>query len=451
MAFLQGPATPAYPVFEDDKIPAAVYRERRQRVKAQLGPDEVAVLFTNPDRNRTNDTDYRFRADSNFSYLTGFEESDAALILAPGGITVDGKKVTEVLFVNTSNAMSETWLGYRMGPVNAVKLLGVEAALPNNAFAATLGQLKPTSWFTTGPPDPSGTVQRMTSEFTTWRTAGPARAKRSLNGMLAIMRVKKDADEIRLLKKAAEASVLAHLEAMRSVEAGMREYHLQAVVEYIFARNGCEFPAYGSIVGSGPNGCILHYETNRRKMNAGDMIVMDVAGEYHGYAADVTRSFPVGGKFSDEQRAIYNIVLEAQEAGIAQCRAGKPFGAPHEAAARIVANGLIRLGIVKSEAEVDRYFMHGTSHYIGLDVHDSEGASVLQDGATLTVEPGIYIKAGSPCDKKWWNIGVRIEDDILVTSGAPVNMSGALPRKIADIEALMREKGIGNVGVKPAG
>jgi Xaa-Pro aminopeptidase len=450
LAVTQQGAPPAttYPVFEDDKLPPAVYRERRERVKQLLGPNGVALLLTNPTRNRSNDTDFRFRPDSDFWYLTGMEEPDAALLLAPGGIDLDGKRVTEVLFVNVSDPMSETWLGYRMGPSNAERLLGVQAARPNGQFGAVLAKLKPTDWTANMPADASGTVQKMAASFGTWRAAGAARPVLNLNREIGKMRVKKSPGEIALLRKAIDASVLAHAEAMRSVEPGMREHQLQAVVEYVFTRQGCEFTAYNSIVGSGPNSCILHYEANRRKMAAGEIICMDVGGEYHGYAADVTRSFPVGGKFSPAQRAVYDVVLAAQDAGIAACRPGASFGDPHRAAEKVMAEGLVRLGIIKEPRELGRYFMHGTSHYIGLDVHDSHGDNTLRDGYTLTVEPGIYIKAGSPCDPKWWNIGIRIEDDILVTEKGPVNLSGALPRQAAAIEALMREKGIGNVGVK---
>jgi Xaa-Pro aminopeptidase len=258
------------------------------------------------------------------------------------------------------------------------------------------------------------------------------------------MRVLKNSEELRLLRRAVNATVVAHAEAIRSAEPKMREYQLQAIVEYVFTRQGCEFTGYNSIVGSGPNSCILHYETNRREMKSGDLIVMDVGGEYHGYTADVTRTFPVNGKFTLPQRAIYDLVLRAQDAGIAACRSGAAFNAGHRAAMDVIQKGLVDLGVIASPDEASRYFMHGTSHYIGLDVHDAHGDNTLKPNYTLTVEPGIYIKEGSPCDPKWWNIGVRIEDDILVTEGDPINLSGALPRQATQIEALMRERGIGN-------
>lgn len=440
-----------YPVFENDKLSPAIYKERRDAIKSQLGPDSVAILFTNPERNRTNDTDFRFRPDSNFWYLSGFEEPDAALILVPGGVDIDGKHATEILLVNESDPMSETWLGYRMGSDNVPKLLGIELALPNSRFGDVLKALGKIPNLKVArpviPQDPSGLVASMSNQVNTWRKDFAQNDVNIFNA-LAKMRVKKSPEELVLMRKATDASVLGHLEAMRSVKPGMREYEIQALVEYCFTRSGCESTAYNSIVGSGPNSTILHYEEDRRLMQAGDLVCMDVAGEYHGYAADVTRTYPVSGKFTPEQKAIYEIVRQAQEAGISACQVGASFGAAHQAAAKVLLDGMTKLGIISKPSELGRYFMHGTSHYVGLDVHDSQGDNTLRNGAVLTVEPGLYIKAGSPCDKKWWNIGVRIEDDILVTDKGPVNLSAGAPRKIEEIEALMKENGIGNQPIK---
>ena len=436
-----------YPVFEQDHLPPTLYAQRRQAVKNLLGHSGVAVIFTNPSQNRSNDTDFRFRPNSYYRYLTGFEEPNAALVLAPGGLNIQGKTVTEVLLCNTSTPMSQTWLGYRMNPEGVVSILGLQSALPNKDFPAVLEQIARIPNAKLAPPI-GGATPAMPQQLRTWREAARiAELPLQLETELDKMRVKKDPLEIALLQKAVDASVDGHIEAMKSARPDMREYEIQAVVEYAFMRGGCESVGYNSIVGSGPNSCILHYEADRRLMKDGDIICMDVAGEYHGYTADITRSFPVNGKFSPEQRVIYNLVLEAQNAGIAACRVGSPFGAPHAAAAKVISDGLIRLGIIKQPNETNRYFMHGTSHYIGLDVHDSHGDNTLQANYTLTVEPGIYIKEGSPCDKKWWNIGVRIEDDILVTAGGPVNMSIRAPRTVEQIEALMRRDGLGNLEI----
>lgn len=259
------------------------------------------------------------------------------------------------------------------------------------------------------------------------------------------MRSIKSPAELALEWKSIMATVEAHKQALMSCEPGMREYEIASLVEYVFAKNGCESVAYGSIVGSGVNSCVLHYEENRKTINKGDFLCMDVGGEYHGYASDVTRSYPANGKYSSEQATIYKIVQEAQEAGVKACRAGAPFNSADQVARKIVADGLIRLGIIKTAREMSQYFMHGTSHYVGIDVHDTGDYGPLKANQIITVEPGIYIKEGSPCDKKWWNIGVRIEDTVLITDSDAINMSGSLlPRSMPEIEKLMAMPGLGN-------
>jgi Xaa-Pro aminopeptidase len=224
----------------------------------------------------------------------------------------------------------------------------------------------------------------------------------------------------------------------------MTEYQAQAILEYFFKHFGAEYPGFPSILGAGENSCILHYVTNRRTLADGDLLVADVGAEYHGYTADVTRTLPVNGKFSPEQKIIYDIVLEAQTAGIKAARAGNKFTEPHNKATEIIQKRLMEQGIIKSPMEHRLYFMHGTSHYLGLDVHDAGLYGSLAPGNVITVEPGVYIPEGSPCDPKWWNIGVRIEDDILITKGEPVNLSGAAPRTTEQIEALMKEESLFN-------
>jgi Xaa-Pro aminopeptidase len=228
---------------------------------------------------------------------------------------------------------------------------------------------------------------------------------------------------------------------MRSVKPGMTEYQAQAIMEYHFKTNGSEYPGYPSIVGAAENACVLHYVTNLKLMNDGDLLLSDCAAEYHGYTADVTRTVPANGKFSPEQKIIYELVLAAQDAGIAACKPGAPFAAVDAAARAVVNKGLVALGIVKTEAEARKYFPHGTSHHLGLDVHDM-GPRTLDPGVVLTVEPGIYIPPGSNCDKKWWSIGVRIEDDILITPTGNQNLSASSPRTVADIEKMAKEKSI---------
>lgn len=446
-----------YPVFETDFIPPAEYQARRERLRKQLGAGAMAVFFTNSVKMRNNDVDFQFRADSNFYYLTGFDEPDAALMVVPDGFDLNGKRVTEVLFLNVSDNMSLTWLGYRMGPNNAVRLLGVEAALPNRDFETTLkaaaasfngnGKRLAGGWI---PGDANGALGRMTKTFQEWKQS--AGFDNGLNTQQAVrkMREIKSPAEIAMIKKAAEISVLGHLEAMRSAEPGMREYEIGWLVQYVFGRHGCEYTGYPPICGAGANSTILHYNSNRKKMENGDIMCMDTAGEYHGYTADVTRSFPINGKFTPEQLAIYKVVQRGQAVGIEMCRNGVTMGQIEAKIRETMAADMIGLGIIKDANELRRYYMHGFGHGLGLDVHDPQ-PSTLAPGAVLTVEPGIYIKEGSPCDKKWWNIGVRIEDDIVVTEGNPVNLSAGAPRDPDAIERLMKEKGIGNMPVRGSG
>jgi Xaa-Pro aminopeptidase len=265
----------------------------------------------------------------------------------------------------------------------------------------------------------------------------------TLRFLLDELRTVKAPEEMALLQRAIDITAEAHRQVMTQVRPGWAEYEIEALVEYTFKRLGAEHPGFPSIVGSAENSVILHYETNRRVTEPGDVVVIDIGAEYHGYSADITRTIPVSGRYSPEQRQIYELVYAAQEAGIAAARAGNPPFATHQAAARVLAEGLARLGLISApndQAGLRRFFMHGTSHYLGLDVHDVGSGGPMQPGTVITVEPGIYIAAAADIDPKWWNIGVRIEDDILITDGDPVILSRAAPRQIDEVEALMRTR-----------
>jgi Xaa-Pro aminopeptidase len=246
------------------------------------------------------------------------------------------------------------------------------------------------------------------------------------------------------MRKAIDMTCKAHEEVMKALIPGMKEYQAQAVVEFMFRNEGSEYVGYPSIVGGGENSCILHYETNRKMLEGGNLLVIDAGAEYHGYTADVTRTLPVDGVFSPEEKIIYEIVLEAQEAGIKACKPGAEFRASHKAAVAVIQKRLMALGIIKTPNDFMDYFFHGTSHYLGLDVHDAGNYGRLAPGNVITVEPGIYIPSGSPCDPKWWNIGVRIEDDILITTAEPENLSGKLVKTVAEVEAMMKEESVFN-------
>jgi len=437
-----------YRIHETDKIQPAEFAQRRKMLLSQLPAGNVTVLITNPLRQRSNDTDFRFRPNSYFWYLTGCEEESSALILAPDGITVNGRTAKEILFVMDKSPGSETWTGVRMGPTVAKETLGVEVVLSNTKFSEVLTSIRATSaGLVERIEGLDSSLKRVIDTYDTW--SKPLKRDTTARTALDAMRSIKSPAEIALTWKSINATVAAHHEALKSCEPGMREYEISSLVEYIFARNGCESVAYGSIVGSGVNSCVLHYVDARKMIEKGDFICMDVGGEYHGYASDVTRSYPATGKFSPEQKAIYELVEKAQEAGVKASKVGASFGAADAIARKMIGEGLVQLGITKTPEQSREYFMHGTSHYVGLDVHDPGRYGNLEAGQIITVEPGIYIKEGSNCDKKWWNIGVRIEDTVLITNEGPVNMSGkGLPRSVAEIEKIMALKGLGN---QPAG
>jgi len=263
-----------------------------------------------------------------------------------------------------------------------------------------------------------------------------------LGQLMGSLREIKLPEEVKLLKKAIEISAVGQIEIMKAMHPNMSETEIQGVHEFVYKKYGAEYEGYPSIVGGGGNGCILHYIENNKTKVGNDLVLMDLGAEYRGYTADVTRTIPANGKFSPEQKLIYDIVYEAQEAGIAESKVGNSFSATHKAAQKVINQGLMKLGIIKTEDEKHSYFPHGTSHHIGLDVHDASTSRSFDENMVITVEPGVYIPEGSPCDKKWWGIAVRIEDDILITKNGPVNLSEMAPRKSEEIEKLMLQKSV---------
>jgi Xaa-Pro aminopeptidase len=439
----------AYEIYDRDLPPLSEYAERRAAVLARLDSSSAMLVRSAEEQTRSNDVEYEFHQRSNMLYLTGDPEQQSALLLVPRGLSIDGKKAATVLFVGERDPIMETFNGKMMGPQVASQVTGIATVLPWSRLRGVLDTLLPKlstiyydGWLHGLDQEPlTGTLLAWDREMMKNLAAKfPQLQVKAAGLILNEMRLVKSPVELALLRKAIDISVEGHRATLRQAAPGMHEYELEAIMEYSFRRLGAEDPGYPSIVGSGPNSCILHYSTNRRQTQPGEVVLMDCGAEYHGYSADVTRTFPIGGTFTPEQREIYTLVYEAQTAGIAACRAGNDFRAPGKSATEIIAAGLVRLGIIKEPREVRRYFMHGTSHYIGLDVHDVGAFGLLKPNEVLTVEPGIYIPAGSPCDPKWWNIGVRIEDDILVTDDAPVNLSGALARSADEVEAAMKHE-----------
>lgn len=437
-----------YEVYDTDLIPPHVYKERRDRVLASMSTKNIAIVFSADVRNRQNDVDYEYRQNSDMLYLTGVTGPGATLLLVPRGIRIGQRTVREVLFIKERNPSREVWQGVTMGPTEAMEHLRIDTALPVTAMSAILDTLlreSDTVHLATLPTKALNVPLVGRNVYTDvdikkWmKERNESIAVKTTMPVLARMREVKDTAELRLMQRAIEISIAGHYALMRGARPGMKEYELEALMEYAFKRLGAEDVGYPSIVGSSYNACILHYTTNRRTTQHNDLVLADCGAEYHGYTADITRTIPMSGTFTREQRLIYNVVLEAQDSGIAASRMGEPFRAPHAAAKSVIARRMMELGIIDSVEQVGQYFNHGTSHYLGLDVHDPGTSGPLKENSVITVEPGVYIPEGSPCDRKWWNIGVRIEDDILITKNGPVNMSENLVRTADEIESVVRK------------
>ncbi len=462
------------PVFAQDLdlLPISFFKSNRESLMSAIGNDAIAIFYSNSLKTRSNDVEYRFKQDNNFYYLTGLEEPDAVLVLVPAGfspsvlklagkatgkyydITLDtvksDLKIREVLFLKERDSLREVWTGRTLGTKGAMEKLGFQLALPIDDFKSLIRAIifasrAKTIYF----PYPTGCYEGKVKESieTLESILNSQRSRLQFSDptpILAKMRMIKKPEEIELIKKAVDITVKAHRQVMMSCEPGMYEYELQALAEYVFTKFGSEYTAFPSIIGSGENSVILHYSSNRKKIKDGDLIVVDIGAEYHNYCADVTRTIPANGKFTQEQREIYEIVLRAQEEVIKMVRPGVSFIDLQLKAREVIADGLLKLGIIKDKNEVGKYFMHGVTHHLGLDVHDVGIPGNLEPNMVITIEPGIYIPAGSDCDSKYWNIGVRIEDDVLVTDKGCVVLSLGAPKTIDEIERLMKRRGIGN-------
>lgn len=430
------------------------YAARRNELAAQIGATGVALVAAGPERVRNNDVEYPYRADSDFRYLTGFIEPRAIAVIAPGHADGD-----YILFCRERNPEQETWVGRRAGTQGARERFGADAAYPIDDFEQQLPALLAGRKRLFMPLQAQPEFrQRLLGELAlfprqTRRGGGgtPPSEIVALDDILHEKRLRKGPEELALMQVAAATSARAHCAAMQAVTPGMMEYQLAAVLHYEFERDGMTW-AYPSIVGGGENGCILHYNENEAPLADGDLVLIDAGAEYRGYAGDITRTFPVNGHFSAAQRELYDIVLAANRAGIDAAVAGAPANAPHEAALRVLVTGLIELGLLDGtvdeaiEAQSYRpYFMHGTSHWLGMDVHDVGDYRVdgewrtLQPGMVLTIEPGLYVPPGSDADERFHGIGIRIEDDVCISADGPQVFTSGVPKEADEIEALMRE------------
>ncbi len=434
-------------VYDMDLLPASFHHGRREALRKMMPANSVAVLFAGPVRNRSNDVDYEYHQDPNFYYLTGLREPHAVVVIYKEEQTINGVLTNEVAFVQNRNPKSEVWTGKRLGTDGVKQLLEIKTVLPNFKFKKTDLRLDSLEqiFYIKDAGDIKNTMGTdlfdLRKHFNTSVAELKTKTKKrfKLSSWMAKLRQDKQEEELVLMRKAITITCKAQRALMEALEPNMKEYQTEALVEFHFKYEGAEYTGFPSIHGSGENSCILHYTENRRPMTKNDLLVSDIGAEYHGYTADVTRTLPTNGKYSEEQKMIYNLVLKAQDSGIAKCVEGASFWAPNNIAVKVIADGLIELGIIKEAKEVKKYFMHGTSHYLGLDVHDMGDYSDLTAGEVITVEPGIYIKEGSDCHEKWWNIGVRIEDDILITKGEPENLSDCVPRTIPEIEKIMKK------------
>ena len=460
-------------------VPLSVYAQRRAHLAAQLGDGGIAIVPTAPERMRNRDSDYAYRHDSYFHYLTGFTEPNAWLVL-----TADGRST---LWCQPKDMEREIWDGYRLGPDAAVAALGVDEAYSVAELDQRLPRLlenRACVWY------PFATHSGLAARVEGWLAPVRARVRygalcparqADLCLLLDEMRLVKDAHELALMRHAAQISARAHVRAMQhcaqALRAGqeVREYHLEAELLHEFRRYGAQAPAYNSIVAAGANACVLHYRADRAPVGSNDLVLIDAGCEYDGYASDITRTFPAGGRFSGAQRALYELVLASQEAAVAATKAGARFNAPHDATVAVLAQGLLDLGLLDKNQHGSaqdvierrayfRFYMHRTGHWLGMDVHDcgsyvepgeigavqerkdplsgetikDRPSRILRPGMVLTIEPGLYVRAAADVPEAFHGLGIRIEDDAVVHAHGCELITRGVPVQADEIEALMR-------------
>jgi len=428
-----------------------VYNARRSRLMATIGDDATLIVCSGQEKIRSRDTEYRFRANSDLFYLSGFEEPEAVLVLSPGHDEGDF-----TLFVRPKDKKKEIWEGRRAGPEGAISSYGADQAYPLSELDEKLPDLlrkRETLYYQLGADDVfDKKVLGVISSLRRVKKRAPEApvVLRDPREHLHPMRKIKTASELELLRKACEISAEGHLAAMKACRPGMYEYELQALIEYTFLRKGGQFPAFTTIVGGGDNGTILHYTSNRDQLRDGDLVLIDAGCEFSYYAGDITRTFPVSGKFTPEQRDVYQAVLDAEEAAIAMCTVGETPHDIHQATIRRLTQSMVDIGLLKGtldqlieEKAYFDFFMHGTGHWLGIDVHDvgpyydESGALKLVSGVVQTIEPGLYIGMDADVPEAFRGIGVRIEDDVLTTETGPVVLTGGVPKSVEALEEVV--------------
>lgn len=428
-----------------------IYARRRADLVNQIGTNDIVIVSTATVKPRNGDVEYQFRADSDFYYLSGFAEPEAVLVISPG--RAQGEYI---LFCREKDVMREMWDGRRIGLDGAMELYGANDAFPIEDIDDILPGLmeEKEKLFTT-----VGRYPDFDAQLLAWMTKikdDKSSAKHApyefvdLNHLLHEQRLIKRKDEIALMRKAGKMSALGHKRAMQVCKPGMYEYQVQAEMECEFRKAGSAYNAYPSIVAGGHNACILHYTENQDVLNEGDLLLIDAGAEFGCYASDISRTFPVNGKFSAEQRVLYDVVLAAQEAAFEKCSAGHGWNEPHEAAVKVLSQGLLDEGLLRGSLEqvletqsYTQFYMHRTGHWLGMDVHDvgdyqlDEVWRELEPGMVFTVEPGLYINPADDVDTRWHHIGIRIEDNILVRRNGYENLTETAPKTADDIEIIM--------------
>jgi Xaa-Pro aminopeptidase len=433
------------------KVTKVEFKRRRKELMALMEDNSIAILPSASLMPRNNDVEYQFRQDSDFYYLTGFDEPDAVFVLIPGR-----EHGESILFCRERDPGEEQWHGKITGPERAMQLFGIDDAFPIADIDDILpGLIEGRSKLYYA----MGAHSEFDNQVIAWvnsisgnKQSGtrPPGEFVQLDQYLHELRLFKSKSELDVMRQAAEITGRGHKKLLEVVSPGMFEYELEAELHYVFMKAGAKSPAYPSIVGSGNNGCILHYISNREQIRKGDLVLVDAGAEFEFYAADVTRTFPASGKFSKTQAALYNIVLEAQAAAIAEIKPGNHWNQPHEAAVRVITAGLVSVGLLTGEiealiaAEAYRpFFMHKTGHWLGIDVHDvgeyrlDDAWRVFEPGMVMTVEPGIYVEENLDVPAKFRGIGIRIEDNVLVTKTGHEVLTADIPKSIEDIESYM--------------
>ena len=417
--------------------------------------NSIAFFFTSPIMKRSNDTDFMYHQDPNYYYLTGWKEPHGVLVIFKDNQQDNNGLFNEILFVREMNEYREMWDGRRLG-LRGAKKMGFDRVKLRSDFMKNSFKIDNFSNVLSMDirddvrdfKDDKYDLYNMQNKFLeiindkeSPDNLGDLKKEFnniSINNIMSNLRQTKDSLEIKLITKAIKISSLAQIEVMKAIHGDMTEREVQGIHEFIYRKYGAAHEGYNSIVGAGANSCILHYITNESIDIDNQLILMDLGAEYRGYTADVTRTIPANGKFSPEQKEIYDLVYESQEAAIKKAVIGNTFNDIYLESIEIISNGLIKLGIIDDAKDARKYYPHGVSHHIGLDVHDP-GSRTLEKNMVITVEPGIYIPENSDCDPKWWNIGVRIEDDILITGTGPINLSEDAPRLSNEIEKLMEQ------------